>query len=135
MPIRSNVFLGGVLMLLVAGAYVVLAGREPAPPTTSEATPIRCLSQAHDCITATFLGYSRHDDGTTTLTYRITNNCTETVETVAIETGHWTRVAPTDGGSYTGALSDYSTAWIGPVGDILTQGIRFNSTSDAYHIV
>lgn len=133
MSTRSNVFLGGVLLLLVAATYVILAGRAAAPPAGRAATPESCLSQAHECVTATFLGYSRHDDGTTTLTYRITNNCTETVETVAIETGHWTRVAPTDGGSYTGALGDYTTAWIGPVGDILTQGIRFNNQSDAYH--
>ena len=131
---RTNALLGVTLLLLAVAAYVVLAGREPASPaTTGEATPISCLSQAHECVTATFLGYSRHDDGTTTLTYHITNNCAETVETIAIETGRWTRVAPTDGSRYTGKLGDYTTAWIGPVGDILTQGIRFNNASATYH--
>lgn len=107
---------------------MVLAGREPATPATpGEPPPASCVSQTHDCITATFLGYSHHDDGTTTLSYRITNNCTETVDYVAIETGHWTRVTPTDGGHYTGTLGDYTTQWTGPVDDILIQGIRFTN--------
>lgn len=135
MQMLRNSFIGVALVLLAVATYVVLAGRQPASPAGSAATPESCLPQDHECITATFLGYSHHDDGTTTLSYRITNNCAETVDYIAIENGRWTRVASTDGGSYTGTLADYVTQWSGPVGDILTQGIRFNSTSDAYHIV
>lgn len=47
-------FIGVALVLLAVATYVVLAGHEPASPaTTGEVTPISCLSQVHECVTAT----------------------------------------------------------------------------------
>jgi len=75
---RNNVLIGLVLLALSMTGCIVISGnitelsRLQTAPTS---TPAACLSQAHDCVTATFLGYTQHDDGTTTLTHCITNNC------------------------------------------------------------
>ena len=53
MPTFKHSFIGVALLLLAVATYVVLAGREAVPTTTGEVTPISCLSQAHECVTAT----------------------------------------------------------------------------------
>lgn len=78
MPTRKRVLIGLVLLALsITGCIVVsdniteLSRLDIAP----NSTPTTCLSQAHECVTATFLGYTQHHNSTTTLTHCITNNC------------------------------------------------------------
>jgi len=79
----------------------------------------------------------------TTVTFKITNNCRNGVQYVAIGTGVFTRIAPADGSVYSGSLGTYSVAWTATNGNPGFTSIKFtpafrnfnNGAMDVFSIV
>src|SRR5438093_1191995 len=92
------------LIALVAGL-----GLMPGWELTSAA---QTCQQEGACFAFESQGYIT-DPGTgqTTIAFRVTNKCKNAVGYVAIGTGGFTRVAPTDGSSYNGDLRPYDVLW------------------------
>ncbi|MEZ4664755.1 MAG: hypothetical protein R2911_45065 [Caldilineaceae bacterium] len=145
----SRVFSATTTLLLIAlfiGGCIFFSGPERPVETTRQSplptatpagptplpTPEFCIRYEHDCVLLEFLGYAHNGDGTTTLNYRITNNCADKIEYFAIETGFWTRFEPADGATYTGNLGDHLVTWVDDQQGIPTQGLRFDNTMDAF---
>ena len=138
--------IGLLFIALFVSACFFLAGPEgevkvlqqsPLPTATSGGptplpTPEFCISATHDCVLLEFLGYVQNGDGTTTLNYRITNNCVDEVEYFAIETGLWSRDTPADGSSYSGDLGAHAVSWVDEQQGIPTQGLRFDSQTTGF---
>src|SRR5436190_18276537 len=93
-----------LLIALVAGL-----GLTPGWELTSAA---QTCQQEGACFAFESQGYIT-DPGTgqTTIAFRVTNKCKNPVGYVAIGTGGFTRVAPTDGSSYNGDLGPYDVLW------------------------
>ena len=140
-PILSTT--GLLFIALFVSACFFLAGPEgeikvlqqsPLPTATPGGptplpTPEFCISATHDCVLLEFMGYVQNGDGTTTLNYRITNNCVDEVEYFAIETGLWSRDTPADGSSYSGDLGAHAVSWVDEQQGIPTQGVRFDNSA------
>ena len=139
--------IGLLFIALFVSACFFLAGPEgevqvlqqsPLPTATTPSgptplpTPEFCISATHDCVLLEFMGYVQNGDGTTTLNYRITNNCADEVEYFAIETGFWSRDTPADGSSYSGDLGTHAVSWVDEQQGIPTQGLRFDSQTTGF---
>jgi hypothetical protein len=72
-----------------------------------------------------FLGYTPQPDGTTTLAYRITNTQRRALDAIGFTTAGWTRVAPANGATYTGALGVYEVRWVLDEVTLWQEGFRF----------
>jgi hypothetical protein len=78
--------------------------------------------------------------GQTTITFRVTNKCKETVSFVAIGTHGFPPIAPLNGSVYTGSLGTYNVVWTNVLG---FPSIEFqpkfksfkNGASDVFSIV
>ena len=85
------------------------------------------------CFTFTFLGFVNNGDGTTTITYRVTNACKDPVNYVAIGTDAFTRIAPANGGEYRGTLaSKYAVQWTGTSGNPGFTSIKFSPVFNSF---
>ena len=64
----------------------------------------------------------------TTVTFKVTNNCRNGTQYVAIGTGGFMRIAPADGSVYSGSLGTYNVAWTAANGNPGFTSIRFTPT-------
>ncbi|MCX6050777.1 MAG: cellulase family glycosylhydrolase, partial [Chloroflexi bacterium] len=79
--------------------------------------PRLCVTQSAGGYTFAFLGYRGNGDGTTTLTFRVTNTNKQDVSHIAFGTGNWTRMAPTDTMTVTNSLGAYLVVWTNTNGE------------------
>jgi hypothetical protein len=79
------------------------------------------------CFVVQYLGYLIN--GTqTTVAFKVTNNCRNGAQYVAIGTAAFTRMAPADGSVYSGSLGTYNVAWTAANGNPGFTSIRFTPT-------
>ncbi|MBV7330240.1 hypothetical protein KFU94_18715 [Chloroflexi bacterium TSY] len=82
--------------------------RTDEPPTTQEA----CLSQTRRQVTFDFYGYVNNDDGSTTLTFGVTNGHRRALDAIVFPSNGWTRQSPAKNTRYTGDAGTYRVQWI-----------------------
>lgn len=95
------------------------------------------------CFVFEYLGYSTDINGKTTITFRVTNKCSQSLSYVAIGTDGFTRVAPADSGTYVGSLGSYKAVWTSSSGNPGFTSIRFepkfstfkSGASDVFSVV
>ncbi len=113
---------GGILLLgLLALLGMVLWNRVPEAATTDQdafalagavsSSTTACLTASDAGVVVDFAGYIHNEDGTTTLTYNVTNPNKKDISYVAFGTGDWARVAPSDGLTTTLELGEYQVEW------------------------
>ena len=109
-------------------------------PTPSSET----CTQEGACFVFEYLGYVTDSiSGQTTISFRVTNKCRNTVSYVAIGTDNITVVAPTNGSVYTGSLGNYDVTWTSATGSPGFASIQFlprfksfkNGASELFSIV
>jgi len=90
------------------------------------------------------LGYvTDSSTGQTTITFRVTNKCKQSVSYVAFGTDSFTRFAPISGSAYSGSLGTYNVTWTSVIGTPGFTSIQFqpkfksfkNGASDVFSIV
>ncbi|MCB0045257.1 MAG: hypothetical protein KDD92_07505 [Caldilineaceae bacterium] len=86
----------------------VTPGPTPTPPPAQDI----CLSKQDRGVTVDFYGYVPYPDGTTGLTFGVTNGNQRQLDAVGIKAGGWNRVAPADGTVYRGVLGSYNVRWV-----------------------
>ncbi len=105
----------------------------PTPTATPTATPTTC-QQAGACFVFEYLGYvTDATTGRTTITFRVTNKCTQTVGYVAIGTDNFTQLAPADGSVYRTSLGNYKVGWTGTTGNPGFPSIKFEANLGSFN--
>ncbi len=102
----------GVLLLGLLLIFSVIAwNRDPQGVTTQQAASGACLSARAQGFVFEFAGYVHNEDGTTTLTYSVTNPNKKDISYVAFGTVGWSRLEPSDGMTATLTLGTYQVEW------------------------
>ncbi|MCB9137193.1 MAG: cellulase family glycosylhydrolase [Caldilineaceae bacterium] len=91
-----------------------------------------CFNQTLDGFTLALFGYVTQPDGTTTLTWRVTNVNKKDISYVAFGTGGWTPVAPADDGVIPGVLGDYHVEWTNEHGNPGFASIKYETEFDGF---
>lgn len=112
MPRNLLSMTSGVLLLGLLLIFSILAwNRDPQGVVTQQVVSGACLSASDAGFVFDFYGYVHNEDGTTTLTYRVTNPNKKDISYVAFGTGDWSRLEPSDGVTTTLALGTYQVEW------------------------
>ena len=127
---------GPVLLVLAVLAILISfllqgttqAGRLFDSPPPGQPGP--CLSLTQDGYTLEFIGYTDHDDGSTSLIFRLVNDNPKDVSFIAFGTNSWTRLLPADGSIVTGDLGDYRVEWTNEHGVPGFASIKFEAQFD-----
>ncbi|MCB0046946.1 MAG: hypothetical protein KDD92_16100 [Caldilineaceae bacterium] len=91
-----------------------------------------CFNQTLDGFTLALFGYVTQPDGTTALTWRVTNANKQDISYVAFGTGGWTPVAPADDGVIPGGLGDYHVEWTNEHGNPGFASIKYETEFDGF---
>jgi hypothetical protein len=115
----------------------------PTFTPTFTPTPAQTCKQESACLVFDYRGYTTDASGQTTITFRVTNKCKQTISYVAFGTDTFTRVSPASGSTYTGGLGTYAVTWTDTAGSPGFTGIEFqpksrnfkNGASEMFRIV
>lgn len=105
---------GGLALLALLVVFATVIADQPWPgfPTLQSTAPTTpCLTATEQGFTFAFYGYLKHPDGTSTLTWQVTNSGKHDISHVAFGTAGWTRLAPQPGSLYRGELGAYPVEW------------------------
>ncbi|MEZ4710239.1 MAG: hypothetical protein R3A44_23755 [Caldilineaceae bacterium] len=134
---------GGLFLLgLLVVFGVMVWGRNPqaavtiqSPLPTAPADPIAnvpCLTASDAGFVFDFDGYVHNEDGTTVLTYRVTNPNKKDISYVAFGTGDWARVEPNDSVTTTLELGIYQVEWTKDKGNPGFTSIKYETHFGGY---
>ena len=102
----------GVLLLGLLLIFSIIAwNRDPQGVATQQTASGACLSASDAGFAFDFYGYVHNEDGTTTLSYSVTNPNKKDISYVAFGTGEWARVEPSEGVTTTLTLGTYLVEW------------------------
>jgi hypothetical protein len=104
-------------------------GDSALPSPMPAATPSSSCVQSQVCFTFEALGHVGSDDGTTTITFRVTNRCPQGTSYVAIGTNDWPRVAPPPNSMVAGG---YQVEWTDQTGRPGFTSIKFVAPSTGF---
>ena len=99
-------------------------------PLPEPSTP--CISQTLSGFTLEVFGFVNNGDGTTTITYRVTNTNKKDISYVAFGLGNWSAVAPVDGSTYSGGRGDYNVEWTNSNGNPGFPSIKYETLFDGF---
>ncbi|MEZ4712194.1 MAG: hypothetical protein R3A44_33710 [Caldilineaceae bacterium] len=134
----GGLFLLGLLVLfgvMVWGCSPQAAVTMQSPLPTAPADPIAdapCLTASDARFVFDFDGYVTGDDGTTTLTYTVTNANKKDISYLAFGTANWTRLAPRDGITTTLGLGEYQVEWTKDKGNPGFTSIKYETHFGGY---
>ncbi len=83
-------------------------GPTPIPPNPQDI----CLSKRAGQVTFDFYGYVSNGNGSTTLTFGVTNPQPRKLDAIGFKAKSWHRLSPADQSTYTGSLGSYKVRWI-----------------------
>ncbi|MCB0046949.1 MAG: hypothetical protein KDD92_16115 [Caldilineaceae bacterium] len=129
---RISLALAGTALFVLAALLQVrlqAAFRLQSPLPEPETA---CFNQTLDGFTLALFGYVTQPDGTTTLTWRVTNVNKKDISYVAFGTGGWTPVAPADDVVIPGALGDYRVEWTNEHGNPGFASIKYAAEFDGF---
>ncbi|MCB0044213.1 MAG: hypothetical protein KDD92_02155 [Caldilineaceae bacterium] len=126
-PALAGLALLLVLAMLRISPNATGAFQSPLPPPSGP-----CFTQTTDGFTLDVWGYVTNDDGTTTITYRVTNDNKQDISYAAFGLGDWAPVAPTDGATVTGKLGDYHVAWTNHRGNPGFASVKYETEFDGF---
>ena len=115
---------GWMLQGRILAAYLF---QSPLPPPS---TP--CIVETAGGYTLELFGYVDNGDGTTTITYRVTNANTKEVSYVAFGLDTWSAVAPANGSTYSAGLGDYHVEWTNSNGNPGFAGIKYETMFNGF---
>lgn len=98
-------------------------GPTPTPPNPAAI----CLSKSEGEVTVDFYGYVNNGDGSTTLTFGVTNPRQRRIDAVGFKAKSWQRLSPDDRSIYMGGLGTYNVRWITHSATPNQEAMRFKS--------
>ena len=122
-----------LLALLMVFATVMADQPWPGFPTLQSTAPTTpCLTATDQRFTFAFYGYLNHPDGTSTLTWQVTNSGKHDISHVAFGAAGWTRLAPQPGSLYRGELGDYPVEWTKDKGNPGFASVKYETQFDGF---
>ncbi|MEZ4712191.1 MAG: hypothetical protein R3A44_33695 [Caldilineaceae bacterium] len=138
---RLFVNFGGGLLLILLALFGIMAWNQGLDVSTAFQSPLPtmaplpvgpCLTAADAGFTFAVDGYVTHDDGTTTLTFTVTNANKKDISYLAFGTADWTRLAPSDGMTTTLGLGEYQVEWTKDKGNPGFTSIKYETHFGGY---
>ncbi|MCB0046830.1 MAG: hypothetical protein KDD92_15505 [Caldilineaceae bacterium] len=126
-PTLAGLALLLILTMLWISPNATGAFQSPLPVPTGP-----CYTQTTGGFTLDVWGYVTNDDGTTTITYRVTNDNKKDISYAAFGLGDWTPVAPADGITTTTTLGEYAVEWTNDRGNPGFASIKYETEFDGF---
>ena len=99
----------------------------PSPTPTPSSPQDICLNKTAGQVRFDFYGYVQNDDGSTNLTFGVTNPRQRSIDAVGFKARSWSRVEPAEQSTYIGNLGAYTIDWVTHNGTPNQAAFRFKS--------
>ncbi|MCB9137212.1 MAG: hypothetical protein H6642_02555 [Caldilineaceae bacterium] len=126
-PTLAGLALLLILTMLWISPNATGAFQSPLPVPTGP-----CYTQTTGGFTLDLYNYVTNDDGTTTITYRVTNDNKKDISYAAFGLGDWTPVAPADGITTTTTLGEYAVEWTNDRGNPGFASVKYETEFDGF---